>query len=342
MVKKDLALLLSGLFDTDGNISNTYIPGRDTYKSVVSMSSSCKGLLLEVSDALQRFGIHTNILCKKSHKYSKSVERTNSVFYSLEVSDRDSIINFANNIPLLIGYKVLSLNRAKEIALSKKSLRRNKEFYYEKIVSKSLPHVKEIINLSTSNGTYLANGIITHNSDFTGALDMIYSPESSHIYGLPNVYDRGSNGMKKTVFFFPAFINYKPFYNNDGVSDVIGAMLSELMQRYDIKYTSQDPLKITRRKAEYAFTIQDAIMRRGGTVYPVADINDRVLQLDTDSTATKDMYVGRIDLTSGKPLWRPDADLKPIVSFPHKDNKLEGCIFIKAMPEKSSDQDFPK
>lgn len=181
----------------------------------------------------------------------------------------------------------------------------------------------------------------TEGSDFTGALDMIYSPESNHIYGIPNVFDKGSTGNKKTIFFYPAFLNYKPYQNKDGVSDVIGAMLSELSERYELKYNSDDPLKLTRRKAEFAFTLQDAIMRRDSTLYPVADINDRINQMDNDPTYMDDMYIGKIELSGSEVKWKPDSNVNIITKFPHKDNKLEGGLLIKTMPIKGSDGRVP-
>ena len=181
----------------------------------------------------------------------------------------------------------------------------------------------------------------TEGADFLGALAMIQEPLSKNIYGLPNVYDKGSNGNKRTVFFFPSYVNYKPYYNKDGVSDVIGAMLYELNARHVIKYNSSDPMELTRRKAEFAFTIQDAIMKRDSTIYPVSDLNDRINQIDSDSTALDDMWVGEITLSNGEARWKPNADLKPILNFPHKDNKLEGCIHIKTMPEKDSSSKVP-
>jgi len=128
---------------------------------------------------------------------------------------------------------------------------------------------------------------------------MITSPEANHIYGLPNVYDPG-NTQAKTIFFYPAYLNYKPFHNRDGVSDVIGAMLYELNIRHELKYHSSDVNKLTKRKAEYAFTIKDAIMRRSGTLYPVADLNDRAFQIENDLSSLRDMYVGRLELKDGK------------------------------------------
>ena len=203
----------------------------------------------------------------------------------------------------------------------------------------SMPNVQEgelVFGLGYVVGTGGTEG-----NDFTGALNMINSPEANHIYGLPNIYDKGSNGSKHSIFFFPAYVNYKPYYNHDGVSDIIGAMLSEIAYRHHLKYSTDDPLKLTRRKAEFAFTIQDAIMRRDSTIYPVADLNDRINQIDGDSTSLKDMYVGRLELSGGEVKWKPDPELSPIMNWPHKDNKLKGCVYIKEMPVKDSNGVVP-
>ena len=202
-----------------------------------------------------------------------------------------------------------------------------------------MPNVQEgeiVFGLAYFTGTGGEEG-----NDFSGALSMIQSPSASHIYGVPNVYDPGSRGLKDTIFFYPAYVNYKPYYNKDGVSDVVGAMISELKQRYEIKYNSSDPLKLTRRKAEFAFTLQDAIMRRSGTLYPVAELNDRVFELDNTPDILNRMYQGRLEMKDGEVLFKPDLDCKAIQEFPHTDNKLNGAIYIKNMPEKDSSGKVP-
>jgi hypothetical protein len=178
-------------------------------------------------------------------------------------------------------------------------------------------------------------------NDFSGALNMINSPASKNVYGLPNVYDKGSNGSKNTVFFYPAYINYKPYYNIDGVSDVVGAMISELKQRYEIKYSSTDIFELTKRKSEYAFTIQDAIMRRDGTIYPVADLNDQIFYLDNNPDILNRMYQGVLKLTDGKVSFEPSIDVKAIQEFPLNNNKSEGAVYIKNHPEKDSSGKIP-
>lgn len=203
----------------------------------------------------------------------------------------------------------------------------------------SLPNVQEgaiAFGQAYAIGTGGSEG-----SDFFGAYEMIMYPLGYNVYGLPNVYDRGSTGNKRTIFFFPDFINRVGFYNKDGVSDVIGAMIDELKVRYNLKYNSSDPLQLTKRRAEYAFTLQDAIMRRNSTIYPVADLNDRIGEIDNDPDIQNKMWVGRLDIVNGKVEYRPDSDIKTILNFPHKDNNLEGAITIHKMPIYDSNGKIP-
>ena len=176
----------------------------------------------------------------------------------------------------------------------------------------------------------------TENSDFSGALEIIYSPIGYNVYAIPNVFDRNSQGKQMTVFFFGAYLNRKGFYNKDGVSDVIGALVELLTDRYKLKYNSSDPTMLTRAKAENPITIQEAIMRRESTIYPVADITDVLNEIDLDPRSLDYIWTGDLVLSKGKVSYKPNINKKPIREFPHKDNKLEGCIEIHQMPEYDS------
>lgn len=204
----------------------------------------------------------------------------------------------------------------------------------------SLPNVQEgnvAFGMAYAIGTGGSEG-----SDFMGALEMINYPDGYNVYSLPNVYDKGNVGAKRTIFFFPSYINSKGFYNQDGVSDVVGALIDEIKFRVKLKYNSSDPIQLTRRKAEYAFTIVDAIMRRDSNIFPSDKLNDRILELDSNPSSLDDMWVGRLVQTKeGNIVFAPDADVKPILDFPHKDNKLEGAIHINKMPIKGSDGKIP-
>lgn len=203
----------------------------------------------------------------------------------------------------------------------------------------TLPNVQE--GQAAAGQSYSIGTGGEENSDFTGALELIQSPSGYNIYGLPNFYDKGSNGSRKTIFFFPGYINRIGYYNKDGVSDVVGAMLSEIKYRVNLKYNSSDPMMLTRRKAETAFTLQDAIMRRSGSIFPSAELNDRINELDSNPSSYNDMYVGYLYIEDGEVKFKPDSDLQPIMEFPHKDNKKEGAVHILRMPEKDSSGKVP-
>lgn len=174
-------------------------------------------------------------------------------------------------------------------------------------------------------------------ADFAGANEIIYNPLGFNIYAIPNVYDRSAQGKNNTIFFFGAYVNRKGCYNHDGVSDVTKALLELCYDRYLVKYNTTDSMALTRTKAENPITLQEAIMRRDSTLFPVATIMDRIHQIDGNPNEYDDVYVGELELKKdGKVEFKPTS-AQPIRHFPHKDNKLEGAVEIFKMPELDRD-----
>ena len=170
-------------------------------------------------------------------------------------------------------------------------------------------------------------------SDFAGAQEIMYNPRGYNMYALPNVFDKYNQGKPYFVFFFPGYVNRKGCYNEDGVSDVIKALIEILMNRYRVKYNSTDPNTIIKTIAEVPITPAEAIVKTGVNMFPVADLTERIGQLDSNPTEYNDVYVG--DLVFGKDgqvEYKPTS-AQPIRDFPHKDNKIEGAIEIFQMPE---------
>ena len=167
-------------------------------------------------------------------------------------------------------------------------------------------------------------------------MELIYHPEGYGIYALPNVFDKATKGKSTSVFFWGAYLNRKGYYNEDGVSDVIGALISEIKERIKIKYNSSDPLTLTQRTAEWAITIQEAVLKRDGTIYPVGDLNERVTQINSNPKFRDELAIGDIVLKGGAPIFSPNTDMNPVWEFPHKDNKREGAVCIYKMPVKDS------
>jgi hypothetical protein len=174
-------------------------------------------------------------------------------------------------------------------------------------------------------------------NDFSGAMEMIYKPKGYHILGLPNVWDKVNKGIGESIFFFPAYVNRAGCYDENGNSDVSKALLEVCMNRYNAKYNTSDPMQVVRTKAEDPITIQDAIMRRDKTIFPVADLIERIGELDANPNEYDDVYVGQMHLKSdGTPYFKPSRD-KSLREFPHKGNKHEGAVEIIKMPEKNRD-----
>ena len=170
-------------------------------------------------------------------------------------------------------------------------------------------------------------------SDFAGAQEIMYNPKGYNMYALPNVFDKYNQGKPYFVFFFPGYVNRKGCYNENGVSDVIKALIEILMNRYRVKYNSTDPNTIIKTIAEVPITPAEAIVKTGINMFPVADLTERIGQLDANPTEYDDVYVGDLVFNKeGQVEYKPTS-ATPIRDFPHKDNKIEGAIEIYQMPE---------
>lgn len=170
-------------------------------------------------------------------------------------------------------------------------------------------------------------------SDFAGAQEIMYNPKGYRMYALPNVFDKNNQGRPNFVFFFPGYINRKGCYNEDGVSDVIKALIEILMNRYTKKYNSSDPNTIIKVIAEVPVTPAEAIVKTGVNMFPVVDLTERLQQLDNNPREYDDVYTGELVINSkGDVEFKPTA-VQPIREFPHKDNKVEGAVEIFQLPE---------
>lgn len=170
-------------------------------------------------------------------------------------------------------------------------------------------------------------------SDFAGAQEIMYNPKGYNMYALPNVFDKYNQGKPYFVFFFPGYVNRKGCYNENGVSDVIKALIEILMNRYRVKYNSTDPNTIIKTIAEVPITPAEAIVKTGVNMFPIADLTERIGQLDANPTEYDDVYIGDLVFNKDGQVEYKPTSATPIRDFPHKDNKIEGAIEIYQMPE---------
>lgn len=173
-------------------------------------------------------------------------------------------------------------------------------------------------------------------SDFYAMSEMMYHPEGYHAYGIKNVYDIEGKGGNTFTFFFPGYMNLANCYDDNGNSDVTKALLEILLDRYKMKYNSTDINAVSKRTAEIPIVPQEAIIRSRGNVFPIAEINERLNELDSNKSSLDDVYIGKLNQKqNGEVEYEMTTDT-PIRNFPLKDNKAHGAIEIYSMPEKDS------
>lgn len=180
---------------------------------------------------------------------------------------------------------------------------------------------------------YLQGTAGDNESDFAGAQEIMYNPRGYNMYALPNVFDKNNQGKKDFVFFFPGYVNRKGCYNEDGVSDVIKALLEILMNRYRVKYNSTDSNTIIKTVAEVPITPAEAIIKTGINMFPVTDLSERLAQIDSNPAEWDDVYTGELIINKQGVVEFSPTSKNPIREFPHKDNKIEGAVEIFQMPE---------
>lgn len=210
--KQSICELIAGLYDTDGSISFN----KDKKKQhIIALYQSNKNLLTEIKIQLHKLGIFANIYERKAAVYKKKdgglIHSNKS--YRLEISDISSIKNFYKNIHLNIKYKQTNLSSLYNSVQNIQSKEHNdiSGAKQSKIIRITKIGLQTVYNLQANNDhTYLANGIITHNtaqdavlgsSFFNWNIGMIngFGGKKSHSEDFKNIFDRQAvNSMRSS------------------------------------------------------------------------------------------------------------------------------------------------
>lgn len=359
--KKSIADFLAGYFDADGNVQIV----KDKHRSI-KLSCKYKNILEQIQYLLQKFNIYSYILKENkpggllhSVVNNKYYEMKPTESYVLYICNGSDIIRFRENIHLKIKYK---RERLESYILQKERGRYNKlDFEYREkngkgkyFIKKSLYDLKgtkiidiknigvqRIYNLTANTThTYLSNGFISSNtagdkdSDFEGAKELFYNPIGHDIEPLKNVWDKAASGRNTIAFFYPAYLNTKGRYDKDGNSNVIDALIFLLKERYKRKYNSDDPMTLVKYCAENPITPEESMMKTARSYFPVAELNERIKQLENDSSAFDEVEVGELFFKDDGTVDFKHTRELPIRFFPHNDNKIRGAVEIFTRPVK--------
>lgn len=210
--------------------------------------------------------------------------------------------------------------------------------YFEEMGSfPNLLEIYDIVRQGMEEGdftygfAYLVGTSGEKESNFESAKTLLYNPEGYNIKALKNVYDKPKQGRPQFGYFFPAYINRKGCYNKDGVSDVVKALVQILMARYKAKKSS-DPSSLLRITAELPITPAEAILKVRASYFPVTELSERLMQIDSDPRAYDDVYVGELYEKGGSIAFRK-TDAVPIRQY-KVENTTKGAIEIYEMPVK--------
>lgn len=178
-------------------------------------------------------------------------------------------------------------------------------------------------------------------SDFSGAQDLVRNPDGNDLYAVENVYDKVAQGKKRFVYFFPGYINLQGYYDENGNSDVVKALVEIIANRIKVKYNTDNPDTLVRLIAETPIVPEEAMLRVQTNVFPTTEINEQIARLEGDPNSLNDVFVGELVMdANGEVNFKTTNDI-PIRFFPHKDNKLKGAVEIFAMPVKAPNETKP-
>lgn len=179
---------------------------------------------------------------------------------------------------------------------------------------------------------YLVGTANNKESNFQSAKTLLYAPSSYNIKAVKNVYDKKGQGKDYFTYFFPAYLNRAGCFNEDGISDVVMALLQILNNRYKAKYGA-DPTSVLRVIAEDPITPAEAIIKVKDAYFNVQALNERATQLDKNPSLYNDIYVGELYIDGGGEVKFKPTDSIPIRNYP-VDNDTKGALEIYTMPEK--------
>lgn len=318
--KVSAANLLSGLFDTDGYVSST--------RPEISITQSSIELLKQIQFLLRKFGVWGRI--QKIKPRIAPNRKDKNEYYTLSISDHQSIYNFWTNLKFRLEYKQNNLNKIINNINYVDDGSNIRLAYVESVENIG---VQRIYNLTANDShTYLANDFITHNtggdsdsSALQGLSEMFNDPEAFGILPYKNRYsDDGS--VQFTGYFIPAYniMLASGYTDSRGVTDI-----EKAKAYYEENRKKKSGQALLEYCAEYCFTPGEALLKQGDNIFDSIAIADRLTQLRVQKIGVQPQ---RVDL-----LWDcPDQDLNPRDKVKLVPNST-GKVLIYEPPIKNND-----
>ena len=343
--KEVVAKVIAGLIDTDGS----YDCRKHCYE--ITQLHTRKNIIYDIKEMCEYLGLRCTISTRLTSKKAKGAGHLN---YRLRI--RGSYI-----LPVKIARKKQTLRsgfrnkkswtdysfKVEEYGIGEYygfTVDKNNLFLLKDytIVHNTFPRLLQlyaVLRPSVEDGNNIFGQIFGYGtaadneSDFSSMQEIMYNPKGYNVQELENVYDLEGQGRKDFTYFFPSYLNMAECYDEDGNSDVIKALLEILKDRYIVKYNSTDIRMITKRMAELPITPKEAVLQTANNLFPITELQERLLEIDNNPSFYNDTYVGELVVKpNGEVEFKPTTDT-PIREFKVNDNNIvEGALEIFEMP----------
>lgn len=318
--KENVCDLLAGLYDTDGHLSISH------NKPVIGLTSSSKEMLIQVNLLLQKLGIHANLI-EQLPRISENRKDKNK-YYKLNIHDKRSIFRFRDNINLLINYKKEKLNQICDIISNKKERQSDnlEGLRIEKVINVEYIGKKKVFNLTASgHNTYLANGIVTHNTGTGGdmasgateqAMKVFYDGEAFDCLTFDDIFEnKGQIGL-----FIPAWMTLSEFRDELGNINKELAM-KKLLKEREVAANAKTKDALYSLLQMKPLVPSEAFLVLEGNIFPIGELKEHLSYLETNDKAGdlgNNGWMYRDD--AGKPYFKVDLSLKP-ATYPTKESQ---------------------
>ena len=186
----------------------------------------------------------------------------------------------------------------------------------------------------------------TEDVDFMGLEQLFYEGGGHNVHMIPNKWD-DAVGDAKCGYFSSVLQNLEGTMDSDGNSDY--ALAEEIIdsERDKIRRETKNMEAIIRHIAEEPKKPEEAVMRIGGTIFPINDLKQQLAELKAYPERYEETeWIGKLVVDTEektKIRWEPDAEANPIRKFPTQDKRfIEGAIVIYEHPVKNSEGDVPQ
>lgn len=200
---------------------------------------------------------------------------------------------------------------------------------------------------TVESGTAVSGQIFVYGTggDFTGGMvdfeEMFYDPDTYGFLSYDNMYDEGST--TQIGYFLPDSYSKLGFITDQGISLHKEAETAIQAERERLRRTTKDINIVDKMICENPLKPSEAMLKMGTNIYPKAEINRQIARIKGDralSTLGITGYMSQDE--TGKALFNPSTDFKPILNFPYKpDVDGEGCV-IQYQPPFKMESQIPK